>query len=154
MLERNILFGKISMLMNIVSAAMAGLTMSAIMAGHTNILWLPWWQPHCERRMACLTNILWEPMANLTVSAVMTGLTMSCGRQWMSSPSLVGAEWLAPRMFPRLLWELNGWPHLLLWAPMAGPTEDSPSPSIHCPVYADIPPSNPFCPPPRFFFPS
>ena len=76
------------------------------------------------------------------------------GRRWLAPPSPVGAEWLVPQMFPLLLWAPNGWPHLLLFAPMAGPTEVSPSPSIHRLIYADLPPSCLFCPPLQVLYPS
>ena len=45
---------------------------------------------------------------------------------WRLAPtSPVGAKWLPPRRFPFCMWAPNGWPHLLLWAPMDGPTEVS-----------------------------
>ena len=83
------------MFMNIVSAVMAGLTVSATFG-----------RPH-----------FWAPMADRTVSAEMAGLTMSCGRRdgW---PHLL--LW-APNGWPHgglpFLWAPDGWQHLLLWEP-------------------------------------
>ena len=101
MLEGIFFLRKFLLLMNIVSAATAGLTVSAAMTGHTHVLWE--------------TIAMWATMA---------------------------------------MWAPNDWPHFLLWAPMAGHTEVSPPPSIHRPVYADLPPSRLFCPLPQVFCPS
>ena len=80
------------MFMNIVSAAMAGLTVSATMAGHTNIMWALWCPPHCERRMAWLTNIF--------VGA----------NGWPHCERRDGRSHY-------VLWAPDGWPQLLLCTP-------------------------------------
>ena len=45
---------------------MAGLTVSAAMAGLANILWEPMADLTVSAAMAGLTNVLWAPMSDLT----------------------------------------------------------------------------------------
>ena len=74
---------------------MAGLTMSAKMAGLANILWAPMADLTVSAVMVGLTNVLWAPMADLTVSSAMAGLTilwvLMAGLTYFS-PSPVGAD--------------------------------------------------------------
>ena len=82
--------------MNIVSAAMADLTVSA--AWQTSLISCERrdGRPHCESRMSGLNNILWVPMADLTVSTAIASLTNVLWTPMVDltdiSPSLVGAN--------------------------------------------------------------
>ena len=133
------------MFMNIVSADMAGLAVSATTVDHTcGCRWLT----HCDRRYGRPHYVLWAPDGWLHLllwapngwpnggfpfvcGRLMAGRTFSCGRL------MAGLTEVSPFRLNLLspLWAPDGWYQLLLWAPDGWPHGGS-HPNLLSPLWA------------------